>query len=262
VRGSSRAWDATDRFAARELKAILQEVALDHIRVAEHERAALLAIMGHDLRDPLQAIDMVVTLMGRGLVSNADGVKRIEYSSQRMQSLIAYILDVSRLRTGVGLAMEVRKIALAPLLYATFERAQQAHPGVEMTVKIGDLGDCPVDGDRLVQAVSNLLSNARHHGDMRFPIQVNASRGDTQWRIAITNRIPAGASFTPGAMTSPFNVSSSRNPRNKTGLGLGLYIANAIAVGLGGALAVDRISDDAQFTIVLNDNASSTGTGR
>ena len=262
VRGSSRAWDATDRFASRELKAILQEVALDHIRVAERERAALLAIMGHDLRDPLQAIDMVVTLMGRGLVSNADGVKRIEYSSQRMQSLIAYILDVSRLRTGVGLAMDVRSVTLAPLLYATFERAQQAHPGVEMTVEIGDLADCPVDGDRLVQALSNLLSNARHHGDMRFPIHVSASRSGTQCRIAITNRIPAGASFTPGPMTSPFNVTSSRNPRNKTGLGLGLYIANAITLGLGGALEVDRISDDARFTIVLNDNASSTGTDR
>lgn len=256
VRGSSKAWDATDRFAARELKAILQEVALNHMQAAEYERATLLAIMGHDLRDPLQAIDMVVTLMGRGLVSNADGVKRIGYSSQRMQSLIAYILDVSRLRTGVGLAMDIRKTALAPLLYATFERAQEAHPGVEMTVAIGDLGECLVDQDRLVQGISNLLSNARHHGDMRYPIEVNASRRGDQRRIAITNRIPVGATFAPGQMTSPFNVSSSRNPRNKAGLGLGLYIANAIATGLGGALEVDRINDDARFVIVLNDDLS------
>jgi two-component system, chemotaxis family, sensor kinase Cph1 len=262
VRGSSQAWDATDRFAVRELKAILQEEALNHIRAAEHERAALLAIMGHDLRDPLQAIDMVVTLMGRGLVSNADGVKRIEYSSQRMQSLIAYILDVSRLRTGVGLNMDPRKTTLAPLLYATFERAQQAHPGVEMTVAIGNLGECLVDGDRLVQAISNLLSNARHHGDMRFPIQVSASRCGDQRRIEITNRIPTGALFSPGPMTILFNVSSSRNLRNKTGLGLGLYIANAIALGLGGTLEVDRIDDNARFTIVLNGNPSSTGLAR
>jgi C4-dicarboxylate-specific signal transduction histidine kinase len=89
---------------------------------------------------------------------------------------------------------------------------------------------------------------------MRFPIQISACRGGDQWRIEITNRIPTGASFSPGPMASPFNVSSSRNPRNKTGLGLGLYIANAIAVGLGGALEVDRMSDDARFTIVLNDN--------
>jgi light-regulated signal transduction histidine kinase (bacteriophytochrome) len=251
VRGSSRAWDDTDRFAARELKAILQAVALNHIQVAEHERAALLAIMGHDLRDPLQAIDMVVTLMGRGLVSGGDGAKRIEYSSQRMQSLIAYILDISRLRTGVGLAMELREVSLTPLLHSTFEQAQQAHPGVEMTVEIEDLGDCLVDGDRLVQAISNLLSNARHHGDMRFPIQVSAARDNDRRRIAITNRIPVGASFSPGLMTSPFNVLSSRNARNKAGLGLGLYIANAITVGLGGTLHADRISDDARFTIVL-----------
>jgi two-component system, chemotaxis family, sensor kinase Cph1 len=129
-----------------------------------------------------------------------------------------------------------------------------------MTVAIGDLGECLVDGDRLVQAISNLLGNARHHGDMRFPIQVSASRSGDQRRIEITNRIPAGVPFSPGPMTSPFNVSSSRNSRNKTGLGLGLYIANAIAVGLGGALEVDRITDDARFTIVLNDNPSSTGT--
>ena len=173
VRGSSQAWDATDRFAARELKAILQGVALNHIRIAEHERAALLAIMGHDLRDPLQAIDMVVALMGRGLVSGGDGAKRIEYSSQRMQSLIAYILDVSRLRTGVGLAMELRDTALAPLLHSTFERAHQAHPGVEMTVEIGELGGCLIDPDRLVQAITNLLSNARHHGDMLDSVNQN-----------------------------------------------------------------------------------------
>jgi chemotaxis family two-component system sensor kinase Cph1 len=253
VRGSSRAWDATDRFAARELKVILQEVALNHMRVAEHERAALLAIMGHDLRDPLQAIDMVVTLMGRGLVSGSDGAKRIEYSSQRMQSLIAYILDVSRLRTGVGLAMDIRKVSLTPLLYSTFERAQQAHPGVEMTVEIGELGDCLIDGDRLVQAISNLLSNARHHGDMRFPIKVSARRCGDQQIIEVTNRIPVDATFAPGSMTSPFNVSSSRNARNKAGLGLGLYIAKAIAKGLGGALKADRVDDDARFTIVLND---------
>jgi len=97
---------------------------------------------------------------------------------------------------------------------------------------------------------------------MRFPIQVSARRSGDQVRIAITNRIPAGVAFTPGPMTSPFNVASSRNPRNKTGLGLGLYIANAIAVGLGGTPEVDRVSDDARFTIVLNDTSSSKGTTR
>jgi light-regulated signal transduction histidine kinase (bacteriophytochrome) len=260
VRGSSKAWDSTDRFAARELKAILQEVALHQLRAAEQERAALLAIMGHDLRDPLQAIDMAVTLMARGLVSNGEGARRIEYSSKRMQSLIAYILDISRLRTGVGLAMEMRSMTLGPLLHTTFEQARASHPGVEMNVAIDTTGDGLVDQDRLVQAISNLLSNARQHGDMRFPIEVKAFRRGAQQRIEITNRLPAGGRFAPGPMTSPFNTASSRNPRNKTGLGLGLYITHAIIAGHGGALECESVQDDVRFTIVLNDAVPGIGT--
>ena len=134
VRGSSKAWNTTDRFAARELKSILQEVALNHIRATGHERTALLAILGHDLRDPLQAIDMAVTLMGRGLVTTGDSARRIEYSSRRMQSVISYILDVSRLRQGVGLALDLKRTALSSFLTTVFKEAQLAFPGVEMEV--------------------------------------------------------------------------------------------------------------------------------
>jgi light-regulated signal transduction histidine kinase (bacteriophytochrome) len=255
VRGSSKAWNNTDRFAAHELKAILQEVALNQMRAMEHERTALLSIMGHDLRDPLQAIDMVVTLMGYGVLSTGDGAKRIEHSSRRMQSLIAYILDVSRLRTGIGLAMAIQRTALGHLLTETLNQAQLAHPGVEMEITVAELGYAEVDGDRLVQAISNLLSNARHHGDMRFPIRVNAYYDGDQRRIEITNRIAPGQYFNPGPMTAPFKASSMNNPNNKTGLGLGLYIANAIVIGHGGILESRALDGAAQFTIVLNNVA-------
>ncbi|WP_144113273.1 GAF domain-containing protein [Paraburkholderia sp. BCC1886] len=252
VRGSSRAWAATDRFAARELRAILQTVAFAHIRAAEQERATLLAIMGHDLRDPLQAINMVVTLLGRGLISSDVGAKRIEYSSRRMQSLISYILDVSRLRTGIGLTMDIRQNALTPLLEAALEHERESYPGVQMSVTIDDLGDWPTDADRLMQAMSNLLSNARHHGDLRFPIHVSARRSGNSRRIEITNRLLPDSMFQPGAMTLPLNAASARNLRNKAGLGLGLYIANAITSGLGGTLEVERVGEEARFAIVLN----------
>jgi two-component system, chemotaxis family, sensor kinase Cph1 len=256
VRGSSRAWNHTDRFAARELKAILQEVALNQIRATEHERTALLAILGHDLRDPLQAIDMAVTLMGRGLVTTGDSAKRIEYSSRRMQSVISYILDVSRLRQGVGLALDLRPTALSPFLTTMLEEAQLAFPGVDMEVSISDLGDADVDEDRLIQAVSNLLSNARQHGDLRYPIHVNAYRTANEQRIEIANRLPSGHRFLPGPMTSPLKAKTSVNVRNKTGLGLGLYIANAIIVGHDGELKSERMESDVRFTIVLRCVAS------
>jgi light-regulated signal transduction histidine kinase (bacteriophytochrome) len=252
VRGSSRAWDQTDKFAARELKAILQQVALDQIRATEHERTALLAILGHDLRDPLQAIDMAVTLMGRGLATTGDSAKRIEYSSRRMQSIIAYILDVSRLRKGVGLAMELKVTPLTPLLRTLLEEAQLAFPGVEMELSVAELGRANIDEGRLVQAISNLLSNARQHGDLRFPIRINAFRARSELRIEISNRLAAGQHFLPGAMTSPLKPSSAVNARNKTGLGLGLYIANAIVGGHGGELKSQCVSGEVTFSIVLN----------
>lgn len=256
VRGTSQAWSSTDRFAARELKAILQEVALNHIRATEHERTALLAILGHDLRDPLQAIDMAVSLMGRGLVTTGDSAKRIEYSSRRMQSVISYILDVSRLRQGVGLALDLRPTALSPFLTTMLEEAQLAFPGVEMEVSISDLGNADVDEDRLIQAVSNLLSNARQHGDLRYPIHVNAYRIADEQRIEIANRLPPGHRFLPGPMTSPLKATTSVNVRNKTGLGLGLYIANAIIVGHDGELKSERLDADVRFTIMLKCVAS------
>jgi chemotaxis family two-component system sensor kinase Cph1 len=252
VRGSSKAWNQTDRFAARELKAILQEVALNQIRATEHERTALLAILGHDLRDPLQAIDMAVTLMGRGLVTTGDSAKRIEYSSRRMQSVISYILDVSRLRQGVGLALTLRPTALSPFLTTLLDEARLAFPGVEMEVSIADLGDADVDDDRLIQAISNLLSNARQHGDLRYPIHVNAYRTAGEQRIEIANRLPAGQHFRPGSMTTPLKAKASVNIRNKSGLGLGLYIANAIIEGHCGELKPERVGDDVRFTIILN----------
>jgi chemotaxis family two-component system sensor kinase Cph1 len=196
----------------------------------------------------------VVTLMGHGLVSSGDGVKRIEYASRRMQSLIAYILDISHLRAGIGLGMDAKPIALGALLQSTLDQAQQDFPGTEMSAVIDDIGSSHVDGDRIVQALTNLLSNARHHGDMRFPIVVTASRLGDQLRIRIKNHLQAGRAFNPGAMTTPFLAASTKNVLNKGGLGLGLYIANAIVIGHGGSLECECTEEEVVFTIVLNEN--------
>jgi two-component system, chemotaxis family, sensor kinase Cph1 len=70
-------------------------------------------------------------------------------------------------------------------------------------------------------------------------------------RIEIANRLPSGHRFIPGPMTSPMKAKISVNVRNKTGLGLGLYIANAIIAGHRGELKSECLQNDARFTIVL-----------
>jgi light-regulated signal transduction histidine kinase (bacteriophytochrome) len=252
ARGTGEAWSHIDKYAARELKAVLQEVALNQLRLLEQERDALLAILGHDLRDPLQAIDLAVTLLDRGRISSGDGAKRIEHSSRRMRSLIAYILDVSRLRSGLGLAMTIQQVALTPVLHEALEQTRLSFPGAEMQIELAELGETLLDKDRFVQALANLLSNARHHGDMRFPIQIRATRDGMRQRIEISNRLIEGQTFKPGLMSAQFKASSGGNPRNKTGLGLGLYIANAIIAGHGATLESKLAGNTVTFTILLN----------
>lgn len=121
-----------------------------------------------------------------------------------------------------------------------------------MEMSVNDLGDADIDQDRLIQAISNLLSNARQHGDLRYPIHVRAYRVADEQRIEIANRLPAGAHFLPGSMTSPLKARTSVNARNKTGLGLGLYIANAIIDGHLGQLKSERVGNDVRFTIIFN----------
>jgi light-regulated signal transduction histidine kinase (bacteriophytochrome) len=251
VHGHAEGWSYADHYAARELKSALRELALNQMLAIKEEEASLLGIMGHDLRDPLQAIDMAVTLIGLGRLSADDGARRIAYSSHRMQSLISYILDVSRLRTGVGLNLNRQAVALQPVLVDTLDQAAQAYPGVMMTSTVDVLGEVMLDRDRFVQAISNLLSNARQHGDMRFPISVDAYCRENFLVIEIRNRITPEQRFVPGPMTSQLKQSVAANQKNRQGLGLGLYIANAIVTGHGGTLDAECYALDVVFRVSL-----------
>jgi chemotaxis family two-component system sensor kinase Cph1 len=90
----------------------------------------------------------------------------------------------------------------------------------------------------------------------REPIHTLGYRADDEQRIEIANHLPSGHRFPPGPMTSPLKAKTSINVRNKTGLGLGLYIANAIVLGRNGELKSERLENDVRFTIVLKCVAS------
>ncbi|WP_181969874.1 GAF domain-containing protein [Paraburkholderia sp. DHOC27] len=254
VRGRSREWSGMDRSAARELKVILQDVALQRMREAERARTTLLATLGHDLRNPLQAINMAVQLMGRGLATSNDTAKRVEGSTRRMQSLINYILDVSRIRSGVGLGMTRERVGLGELLESTVEQNRLAHPNVTIVTQLpADLGDVLVDPDRFNQALTNLISNARQHGDTSFPIELLASVEGKTTTIEIRNRLLKKPAASFERLTDPFKSGSLDNPNNRGGLGLGLYIASAIVKGHDATLTGNFAEMNARIFITLTE---------
>ncbi|QGZ65612.1 GAF domain-containing protein [Paraburkholderia acidisoli] len=252
VTGRSRDWSDVDQNAARELRSVLQEVALMQMRESERARTTLLATLGHDLRDPLQAINMAMLLMGRGLASNNDTAKRVEGSTRRMQSLIGYILDVSRIRSGMGLGLRRVDVALGDLLESMAEQARLAHPGMTLDMHIDNrAATVHVDPDRLAQAITNLLGNARKHGDTSQPVTLTATTSAAGVAIEIRNRLLAPPTVPFDRLLDPFKSGSLDNPANRGGLGLGLYIAHAIVKGHEGTLAGRFTEDEAIVEIKL-----------
>jgi len=252
VRGRCREWTEMDQFAARELKAILQDVQLQRMRETERARTTLLATLGHDLRDPLQAINMAIQLMGRGLASSDDTARRVEGSTRRMQSLISYILDVSRIRSGVGLGLQPQTVPLKDLLDSIVEQSRLTHPGIAIEAHFdNDLGLVSVDPDRFAQALTNLISNARQHGDTHFPIELAAHVQSDDVTIEVKNRLANKAPVSFEGLTDPFKRGSLNNPNNRGGLGLGLYIANAIVKGHGAELEGRFSNGEARVVIRL-----------
>ncbi|WP_375507411.1 GAF domain-containing protein [uncultured Caballeronia sp.] len=251
VTGRCRAWTETDVFAARELKSILQDVALQRLRDADRSRMILLATLAHDLRDPLQSVDLAVQLMRSGLASVQDAAQRVEGSTRRMQSLITYILDVSRIRAGMGLILERRKTPLTESLNATVNQLRQTYPGITIEYACPELGDAELDEDRFAQALGNLVNNARQHGDMSEPIRITGALNGVLRTIAIRNRLLRKQTVSFARLVDPFKSGALASPNNKGGMGLGLYIANAIVRGHGATLDAVFTDNEACFTVTI-----------
>ena len=111
-----------------------------------------------------------------------------------------------------------------------------AHPTITFDVDMPATVMGVVDADRFGQIIANLLSNARHHGDMGSPIHLMLSSDETRAVIHVRNRGERIASEIATDLFSPFKRHAVGLARNRSGLGLGLYIAHRIAVGHGGGI--------------------------
>jgi light-regulated signal transduction histidine kinase (bacteriophytochrome) len=233
VRGRSVPWGALSMQTATELFNQVQRASLVRHAETESARQRLLAMLGHDLRDPLQAIHMVA-----GLLRQDEQVprlaQRLEASSRRMQRLISQVLDFSRADAGLPLGSGREPVDLLALLDDLVEESRMGHPDVPVVMHVDTSGPVRVLGDpgRLAQLVGNLLGNARHHGaplqQVQLALTADASNG-AGWRIDVRNVAdPIDADIVP-TLFQAIHRRSRPVVRNGDGLGLGLYIAACIA---------------------------------
>ena len=230
VRGRVHPWEDGILTHARMMLGELVRVSNARRAQTETMRAQLLAMLGHDLRDPLHSINMAGMVLEKTAGGDNKGTlgRRIQSSSNRMQRMIGQVLDMSRIERGLHLGLGAERIDLAALTEDMVEEARLAYPTI--VYDLHTIGPAFVlgDGGRLGQVISNLLSNARHHGDPNQPILVRVALHPGRALLEISN---AGAPIPPeteAVLFNPFKRSSMNNPRNRTGMGLGLYIAQQI----------------------------------
>ena len=231
-------------------RAAKQNAALLDAREAADLREQFVAILAHDLRNPLASIDAGVNLLLRRKPDKktlAVG-EHMQNSVKRMASLIDDTLDFAKGRLGGGFLLE--RDPDAPLLDHLEQVIGEFRAVSEIPIetRIAFTRSINCDPKRVAQIVSNLVANALKHGAADRPIRISASTADEGGlEITVANE---GDPIDPLVLPKLFQPFFRGNGRSSNqGLGLGLYIASEIARAHGGNIDVTSSKEETRFTL-------------
>ncbi|NTX11020.1 PAS domain-containing protein [Myxococcus sp. CA051A] len=209
-------------------------------------REQLLAVLGHDLRNPLNAIGASAFQLARAEELEAPerrAVERIRKSAGRMGRMITDILDFARSKLGEGIPVSPQPMDLADVCQATLEELQVSHPGRPLLFESSGDTSGDWDPDRVAQVLGNLVSNALQHGGGDTPVHTRVRGEAHDVVLEVHNRgEPIPAELLPrifDPFKTPVATSESASTYQKQrSLGLGLYIVHQIARAHGGRVEV------------------------
>lgn len=223
---------------------------------ADFERQ-LIGIVSHDLRNPLSAITLAVSvLLQRGGLDERlqRQVQRIHRAAERATRMIRDLLDFTRARQGGGIPVFPRPCDLHELVHTVVDEVRAASPGRRLqVVEESGSGAGTWDPDRLAQALSNLLGNALQYSPPDTPVRVASRCGEEGVVLEVHNR---GTPIPPEQQPRIFEPLERgvERPEDRGGrsIGLGLYIVRSIVQAHGGAVEVRSTAEDGTtFTVRL-----------
>jgi signal transduction histidine kinase/DNA-binding NarL/FixJ family response regulator len=216
-------------------------------------REHVLAVVAHDLRNPLAAARLYLEhLQGDGgdgdAASRAELLERAQRTLVRMDGLIEDLLDGARLARGqlvldrrphdLGALLREAIVLLRPIVERRHLRFDVEGPA--------DLPTLAVDGRRLLQALSNLIGNAAKFADERVRLTWTLDPGEL--RVVVQDD---GPGLRPDELPHVFSAFWQARPADQRGLGLGLSIALGVVEEHGGRLWVDGAGPGATFVLTL-----------
>jgi signal transduction histidine kinase len=211
---------------------------------AQNTRDTFLAILGHDLRTPLQTVTMAAEYLGRPGVQQ-DGLERtsgrLKRSAARMVAMVHDLIEYSRAQLGDKMRIVRKPLDFKELAEAALLDVNAAFPDCPFELEVsGDL-TVSVDGARVHQLLTNLLTNAAQYRDKAYSVTLAVAGEPDQIVVHVKNRGPViSADFFEAIFNPLVQLTNPEDDLSRpvTSLGLGLHIARTIAVAHDGSISV------------------------
>ncbi|BAP44069.1 bacteriophytochrome histidine kinase [Pseudomonas sp. StFLB209] len=247
--GIASRWSHGDLFAANDLRrsALEDDLARQVRREQQAVRARddLVAVVSHDLRNPMTVISMLCGMMQKSFSSDGPHTSRrissaidtMQQAASRMNVLLEDLLDTSKIEAGrytiAPRSLEVSQIfdeaytLLAPLAL---------DKGIDLVFSPGEQLRVHADPERLFQVLSNLIGNAIKFTPMQGQISVSAQADGERVLFCVRD---CGEGIAPEQLPFIFDRYWTLKDNNPTGTGLGLYISQGIVKAHGGTLSAE-----------------------
>ncbi len=214
-------------------------------------REEFLAVLGHDLRNPLAALASGARLLEREAPNGRakKTVALMQSSVRRMTALVDNLLDLAQGRLGGGIPVEITRCETLRQEFEQVVDELRATGGNEIRLSCDLDGPIACDPRRMGQLLSNLVANALTHGADGAPVTVEAGRKDGDFRLSVVNH---GDPIPPeilGSLFQPFFRGGTTASAH--GLGLGLYISDQIAKAHCGSLSAGSTAAETRFTMTM-----------
>lgn len=205
-----------------------------------------LAILGHDVRNPLGAISMGAQMIMQDTSLPERHLKvatQVLRSTQRVTDIVSDLLDYSTSHLGGGIPVTPGWYDLSAECASVTHEMQLLHPRRSFRIDIEPGMTVQWDRARMSQALSNLMANAVQHGALESPVWVTVAREGDEIAIVVQNE---GAVIAPARLRTMFDPGKSfvikslseRSASQTENLGLGLYITHEIVLAHGGKIWV------------------------
>jgi signal transduction histidine kinase len=235
-------------------QAVTESVAFFNAQI-EKERNLLLGMLGHDMRGPLQVIQLTARYLSKADAATdvAAAAARLLKSSASLKVLLDDLLDFNRTKLGLGITISPAPVDLAEAFLAEIGQLRVAYPGRSIALEANGDASGVWDINRLNQLLGNLVANAIKYGAFSSPVRIVLNGLPTEVRFAVHNHGPQIEQSMLAQIFEPLKRGLDHQlvAGSDGSMGLGLYIAREIATAHHGDISAKSDENETVFTVRL-----------